>query len=103
VLGLREGEEIDSQGEVGRGQGIGRRKRATLTGGPQASAAKKVTNLGFGDTGAWAPSGVGPNRCPAAFSYFTLLLFLFLFLNSGFIRNFCKIHSNQFKQVSKFF
>jgi hypothetical protein len=78
-LGLREGEEIDGQGGVRRGQGTGWRKRATLTGEPQASVAEKVTDSGSGDTGPWAPSQAGPNRSPAAFSSFPISFPFFFF------------------------
>jgi hypothetical protein len=102
-LGLREGEKIDGQGGVGRGQGTGWRKRATPTGGPQASVAEKVTEFGI-----WRYWAVGTfsdwaELVPCGLFFLSYFFSPFFLISVFFIHNSCIFHSNQFNQVSKFF
>jgi hypothetical protein len=73
-------------------------------GGTTASEGEREearTGSGYNPGELWAGSRTGPNRSPAAFSYF---LFFFLFSFSGFPYFFhiiCKLDSNQVKPYSE--
>jgi hypothetical protein len=94
---------MDDGGGVGLGRDNIQRRKATLTRGPDVSAAEGGTDSGLRVSGPWAPSEVGLEGFPGALSYIFFVLIPFLYLFSDLFKILCKLDLNQFKQISKLF